>query len=275
MNDGLVWDPSLDPTVREVLYALEDEAYVEEDLGDDFFANLQSEEPTLVEEEEVEEEEGEDWMREFKKYRETTANNSDDDTDPMDKRATLTQFSMTSSAMFRNKHLTLLDDQFDRLMMKEYSGSEDEEEEQPELTDTAIQEVLDEFLEKMQVKGKRVIPRLSPSEQIKMIRDGMSHGLSKEELKKMIQETYERQEAEYDSQEEWTEPEDPEKEFWDCQTIISTYSNIYNHPTLLEAPKKIQFNKKGFPVVDESNEEDESEVEDLLPRGTHGTRLMV
>jgi protein LTV1 len=254
MDNGIVWDPSLDPKVREVLYALEDEAYVEEDLEDEFFANLHSEEPTLIDEATIIEEEEEDWMKDFKKYRDTYS----DEDEPMDKR---TQFSMTSSAMFRNKHLTLLDDQFERLMMKEYSGSEEEEEE-PELTDPAIQDILNEFLEKMQVKGKRVIPLLSPSEQIKVIRDGLSNGLSKEALKKTIQETYQRQEEEYDSQEEWTEPEEPEKEFWDCQTIISTYSNIYNHPTLLEAPKKIQFNQKGFPV-----RQSIQMVENVLTRG--------
>lgn len=29
----------------------------------------------------------------------------------------------------------------------------------------------------------------------------------------------------------------PEKEKWDCESILSTYSNIYNHPKLIEEPK--------------------------------------
>uniref|UniRef100_A0A8B9RAT1 Protein LTV1 homolog n=1 Tax=Astyanax mexicanus TaxID=7994 RepID=A0A8B9RAT1_ASTMX len=32
--------------------------------------------------------------------------------------------------------------------------------------------------------------------------------------------------------------EEPPTEKWDCETIISTYSNIYNHPKLIEDPKK-------------------------------------
>lgn len=28
-----------------------------------------------------------------------------------------------------------------------------------------------------------------------------------------------------------------EKDKWDCESIISTYSNIYNHPKLISEPK--------------------------------------
>ena len=28
-----------------------------------------------------------------------------------------------------------------------------------------------------------------------------------------------------------------EKEKWDCETILSTYSNLYNHPKVIEEPK--------------------------------------
>lgn len=30
-----------------------------------------------------------------------------------------------------------------------------------------------------------------------------------------------------------------EKDKWDCESIISTYSNIYNHPKLISEPKVI------------------------------------
>ena len=30
----------------------------------------------------------------------------------------------------------------------------------------------------------------------------------------------------------------PEKERWDCESILSTYSNLYNHPTLIKEPDK-------------------------------------
>lgn len=40
-----------------------------------------------------------------------------------------------------------------------------------------------------------------------------------------------------DSNEELVEMEVPEKEKWDCQSILSTYSDIYNHPKLITEPK--------------------------------------
>lgn len=30
-----------------------------------------------------------------------------------------------------------------------------------------------------------------------------------------------------------------EKDKWDCESIISTYSNIYNHPKLISEPKVV------------------------------------
>lgn len=42
-----------------------------------------------------------------------------------------------------------------------------------------------------------------------------------------------------------------ENDQWDCQSILSTYSNIYNHPKLISAPPKlgkIEINKRtGIP----------------------------
>ena len=44
-----------------------------------------------------------------------------------------------------------------------------------------------------------------------------------------------------------------EKKKWDCESILSTYSNIYNHPKLISEPRKrqskIQINEKtGIPI---------------------------
>jgi len=29
------------------------------------------------------------------------------------------------------------------------------------------------------------------------------------------------------------------EEKWDCESILSTYSNLYNHPRLIQEPKKV------------------------------------
>lgn len=46
----------------------------------------------------------------------------------------------------------------------------------------------------------------------------------------------------YDSDSDQEEPtyklpvENPEEKKWDCESILSTYSNIYNHPALIKEP---------------------------------------
>lgn len=48
---------------------------------------------------------------------------------------------------------------------------------------------------------------------------------------------------------------------WDCETILSTYSNIYNHPKLIEIPSKIKLDKRGIAIneIPEGKEEEENE----------------
>ena len=45
-----------------------------------------------------------------------------------------------------------------------------------------------------------------------------------------------------------------QKEKWDVESILSTYSNLDNHPTMIKVPKKdkskhIQLDKRGFPIL--------------------------
>ncbi|KAJ3400583.1 hypothetical protein HDV05_001013, partial [Chytridiales sp. JEL 0842] len=134
----------VEPSMREVIYALDDDAYVEEDL-DDFFEALDAEEvpEELLEalvpdgaippgvggmagrgEEDDEEyddfDENDGWMEEFKRYKAQSANSDDEYDDDEDPRMAgydaKTNFSMTSSALFRNKHLTFLDERFDKVL---------------------------------------------------------------------------------------------------------------------------------------------------------------
>jgi len=53
-----------------------------------------------------------------------------------------------------------------------------------------------------------------------------------------------------------------EKAQWDCESILSTYTNTENHPQIIEIPKldKIVVNKKGFPVIQKQEEEKEEIV---------------
>src|SRR4051812_24179026 len=100
----------MDPKLRETLEALEDDAYLRNELDDNFFAALNAEDDEFYEEEEDfdDREEVGNWESEFKKFRESV--NRIKGNDDEDKRSRTTAgYSMTSSIMFRNDKLRLLD----------------------------------------------------------------------------------------------------------------------------------------------------------------------
>lgn len=208
--------PDMDPRLREVLEALEDEEYVDDDEDifkelvaggqaesgdeeadewDDFDADAHDE---LRAEEVVPREGEEEWETAFRRFKIQQKNNYDTDSDslatdePEDRdtigplpgssaaagasasaaaaakkkkkkkigaKTDLTGFSMSSSALFRNEGLTLLDDRFDHIE-KQYN-EEDEEEEEPEPFDMAkerrdLESIMDDFLDNYFVEGKKM-----------------------------------------------------------------------------------------------------------------------
>ncbi|XP_047035095.1 protein LTV1 homolog [Helicoverpa zea] len=149
--------------------------------------------------------------------------------DKDDTKSRFSQYSMSSSVMRRNQGLTLLDNRFEK-MFAEYDDTEvgalDLEEIEgfmPETHDMLLQaaEHFEESQRRYQLDKEREIARLNRLQEI----------------------------AEESEDDLVTVDADP-KEKWDCETILSTYSNIYNHPKLIEEPKKpqkIQLNARGIP----------------------------
>ena len=182
------------------------------------------------------------------------------------KRAPSTAFSMSSSSMFRNDKLTLLDDQFDQILA-DYSD-EDIGELDPEddevlgdtgLTDPAMEGLYDSFLENLKIIGsrKRLVTR-KPEESLDAIRA---------ELKDCAKDLVEQYGIEDDFVEgEFRMPEPKKKSQWDVETILSSNSNIYNRPKLIQeiskgAPK-IKLSR-GMPrIVEEEDVEDSDDDSD-------------
>ncbi|XP_065055701.1 protein LTV1 homolog [Rhopilema esculentum] len=141
-----------------------------------------------------------------------------------------TSYSMTSSVIRRTQGLQLLDDQFEKIM-EEYDdddigGLEDDNNddaneimnEEKLLVDQAISD-----FNKGQSKQS-----LEDSDPIHTFVDPENNGK--------------------ESEEEFEKFKEPEREKWDCESIISTYSNLYNHPKLITEPKPIKLTKKlGIP----------------------------
>jgi protein LTV1 len=311
----------VEPSMREVMYALDDEEYVEDDL-DDFFDALDADEvpedllQQLVmddvdprkqgrggmaggedDEEYPEDGEGEEgWYADFKKFKSQDGRYSDeeyddeDDFDDDDRYAgydAKTNFSMTSSALFRNKHLTLLDEQFDKVLedyddenLGELDGDDPEVRGQDSIAQKQIDKIFDEFLDTTEVIGRRrqhLVHKIDETNHIETIRAEL-----REVLKITPDMEYEVENMpggeELDEQlerEVLQSQKEPKEARWDVETVLTTYSNIYNHPAMIRdlratAPK-IRFSKgmpkvvNDKPVKEEEEQEDDEEEDDGTP----------
>ncbi|KAK3089237.1 hypothetical protein FSP39_002023 [Pinctada imbricata] len=133
-----------------------------------------------------------------------------------------TEYSMSSSVIRRNDGLSLLDDRFEKLY-EQYDDSEIGALDQDDI-DGSVQQgshMLDSILEDFEKQ------------------QGDRRG-----LKDVVDENSEPEDVDVESEDSSTEAdlvkmviEEP-KEKWDCESILSTYSNLYNHPKLIEEPKK-------------------------------------
>ncbi|KAI0094505.1 LTV-domain-containing protein [Irpex rosettiformis] len=296
------FQPEMDPHLRQVLEALEDDEFVEDDMEDDFFGELvadgergasekiefEFDEEGIDEDvdsiavegyEEVEESEEEGWEARFARFKrgqgkpEAALSDIDVYSDGGDTIGTLPQFSvigakkrrkgtsdasgysMSSSSMFRNKGLTTLDEQFDQLQ-KEYDSDEEEREEDSD-TDSApelitsredFDAMMNEFLDNYEIVGGKMKPVLAGNTAVDKL-DTIRKGLGEAKI---------RDDIDDDVEDDILMPVDIDepKDRWDCETILTTYSNLENHPRLIRArqvkitPKIILDSKTGLPMVD-------------------------
>nr|CAG4648025.1 EOG090X08PQ [Moina brachiata]SVE93096.1 EOG090X08PQ [Moina brachiata] len=149
-----------------------------------------------------------------------------------------TEYSMTSSVIRRNAQLSLLDDRFEQLMAEyddEEMGALDCEEIEGYIDpqDSRVLELAKEFEHDLTL-GQRLNGEI---------------GKAREEVEKCVEAYLDKYESDEESSSE-SGDEAAEKK-WDCETILSTYSNIYNHPKLIEEPRSAKIKicpKTGIPV---------------------------
>ncbi|CAI2173100.1 1579_t:CDS:2 [Funneliformis geosporum] len=278
--------PDMDPRLRETLEALEDDAYVENDLDDEFFETLNAESDEFYEqrEEDFEPEEVGNWESEFKKFKNRIkkSEGGEDDYNEDDKRSRTTGgYSMTSSIMFRNDKLRLLDERFEKIE-KEYM-EEDIESDDDSTSSSQIRQdfsqILDEFLDKYEINGCKIVQKLegeNAQDQLETVRRSLGNinlndRVGQDKIIKEIngsgsdKSENKRSKDQKKSKDIVVQVESKKKEAWDCQSILSTYSNFENHPILIrEKPRqKIKINQKtGLPVVESSIENIEKDQHD-------------
>jgi len=301
------FQPDLDPHLRQVLEALEDDAFVDDELDDGFFGELVADgelaadehlefefrEEGMGEEDDDEHEplekteEGEDlgWearFAQFKKAQNATAGSASSDIDAHseggDTVGALPQlsviggkrrrkgasdasgYSMSSSSMFRNEGLTMLDERFDQIQ-KEYGSDEDEDEmgagsdededdEAPELITSRedFDAIMNEFLDNYEILGGKMRPVLA----------GDTGAEKLDTIRKALGAVRLRDQDNESEEDDILMPLDidEKKDTWDCETILTTYSNLENHPRLIKArqdrpiPKILLDPKTGLPVVE-------------------------
>ncbi|XP_064483547.1 protein LTV1 homolog isoform X2 [Ornithodoros turicata] len=126
-------------------------------------------------------------------------------------RSRFTNYSMSSSVIPRAGGLQVLDERFEQ-MFEQYDdtelGSLDGEDIEGNLAPEVLGQLADEY-------SQRTMPTLAQvcSEPVAV------HFNEEEETMELAEEAV-------------------QKEQWDCESILSTYSNLYNHPRLIAEPRK-------------------------------------
>ncbi|KAF3688084.1 Protein LTV1 -like protein [Channa argus] len=132
-----------------------------------------------------------------------------------------TEYSLTSSVMRRNEQLTLLDDRFEKF----YEQFDDDE------IGALDNAELEGFIQPDSARLEEVIKEY--------FKQKANEALKPDDLgpKELPAVKEEEEEEEEEDEMETVVVEAPEEK-WDCETIISTYSNIYNRPKVIKDPPK-------------------------------------
>lgn len=150
-----------------------------------------------------------------------------------------TNYSLSSSVMRRNEHLTLLDDRFEQMFTNCYGdtdiGALECEEIEGHIAPDS--EVMIQYAEEMEEECQLNRPLLEPES------DGQASRIG-----------WFREEYTDEDNEDLVPLEIPQdsKQRWDCESVVSTYSNLYNRPKIIAEPavqKKIRISRKtGIPL---------------------------
>lgn len=157
--------------------------------------------------------------------------------DDEETKSRFTEYSMSSSVIRRNEQLSLLDDRFEKFY-ENYDEPEvgaldcEEIEGHVDINDELLLSISKDF-----TKNEKPQKYDKAWDVCRLVK--LNHDEEKEE--------------EIVALEVSDDEVDGKKRKWDCESILSTYSNIYNHPKLIEVPSKrklakIQVNPKtGLP----------------------------
>ncbi|XP_076805776.1 protein LTV1 homolog [Clavelina lepadiformis] len=168
-----------------------------------------------------------------------------DEDDFEETRSRFTSYSMTSSVIRRNEQLTLLDDKFEKFYDTYH--------------DTKIGDLCQEEIEGVMpvenvddMKGLRMLLGIKEESEAELDDTPTDTPIRKKKEVLFADAVISSDSGEMSDDEEVMVPiqKDVYQEKWDCESILSTYSNIYNHPKLIQdPPKKVKVSEyTGIPL---------------------------
>ncbi|KIK30100.1 hypothetical protein PISMIDRAFT_671144 [Pisolithus microcarpus 441] len=302
------FQPDMDPHLRQTLRALEDDAFVDDSLEDDFFGELvaggerdeqevdyefnEDGVPTDVERDEDGGEETGSWEENFARFKkeqkrappsEYDEGLDSDDGDTVGDLPRLrvvggkqrrkgssvaSGYSMSSSSMYRTEALLTLDERFDQLMLDEYdsddadaveeasdSSSLPDGDEVPELITSRddFSAMVDDFVENYELVGRKLKPVLPGDSAVDKL-DTLRRAMGQDGTVRI--QASEQDGDDEDDERLFASYHANEKESrWDCETILTTYTNLENHPKIIRARtskpvRKIELDPRtGLPSV--------------------------
>jgi len=133
---------------------------------------------------------------------------------------------------------------------------------------SALDDIMDDFLTNYEIHGGKLSEVVggagaTSDTQLDMVRSGVSKMQILEIAKRQAKEDL-RKRGRDDTDEVWSDTREDKANRWDCETILSTYSNLENHPRVIRANDALRNGRKdkiatdtkisidpktGFPVV--------------------------
>merc|ERR1711976_824552 len=169
-----------------------------------------------------------------------------------DKKTTFTQYSMSSSVMRRSEHLTQIDDTFESVVEELYN-----EEDMGDLEFEA-----EDICVNTEEANEAAIYRLLKIHDDQVRENIPFHGeemdleeTEKQDLNKMTIDLMSRQKEvpeDYDPGEDLIKEMEKEKELkpqYDCESILSTKSNLFNRPKYVDESKTLLKNQKNQKIM--------------------------
>nr|CAG4643314.1 EOG090X08PQ [Ilyocryptus agilis] len=237
--------PDLDP---DVVAALDDDFNFEDpenELEDDFIAlaNAKSNsEPEYSQDEDCDDsvDELDDMLGDLRSVGADSGEQRWPNTEDENK-SRFTEYSMTSSVIRRNEQLSLLDDRFEQLMAQ-YDDDE---------MGALHNEEIEGYIEP---KDSRLMKLAEEFENERMVGFKLNEEIGKT-ARAEVEGALEKYLENYDSEEvgdsSSSGDDDMPERKWDCESILSTYSNAYNHPKLISEPSSTKIKvcaKTGVPL---------------------------